>query len=44
MVSLEVVNLLLEDQHPQVLAHELDSVEGVVKARAVAGEAGVRMC
>ena len=38
VVRLEVVDLLAEDQHPQVLAHELDGVEGVVEARAVAGE------
>lgn len=38
VVRLEVVDLLAEDQHPQILAHELDGVEGVVEARAVAGE------
>lgn len=38
MVGLEVVDLLLEDERPEVLAHELYGVEGVVEARAVAGE------
>jgi hypothetical protein len=39
MVRLEVVNLLAKDKHPEVLAEELDHVEGVVEARAVPREA-----
>ena len=39
VVGLEVVDLLLEDEHPEVLAHEFDSVERVVEAWAVAREA-----
>lgn len=39
VVGLEVVDLLLEDEHPEVLADELDGVEGVVEAGAVAREA-----
>lgn len=42
VVGLEVVNLLLEDEGPQVLAQELDHVERVVEAGAVAGEAAQR--
>lgn len=42
MVGLEVVDLLLEDEGPQVLAQELDHVERVVEAGAVAGEAAQR--
>lgn len=38
MVGLEVVDLLLEDEGPQVLAEELDHVKGIVEAGAVAGE------
>lgn len=39
MVGLEVVDLLSEDERPQVLAQKLDDVERVIEARAVAGKA-----
>lgn len=38
VIRLEVVNLLPEHQHPQVLAEELDHIQGVGEARAVFGE------
>lgn len=40
VVRLQVVDLLAEDEHPEVLAEELDHVEGVVEAWAVPREAG----
>ena len=42
VVRLQVVDLLAEDEHPEVLAEELDHVEGVVEARAVPREAAAR--
>ena len=39
VVRLQVVDLLAEDEHPEVLAEELDHVEGVIEARAVPREA-----
>lgn len=42
VVGLEVVDLLLEDEGPEVLAEELDDVERVVEARPVAREAASR--
>ena len=36
VVGLEVVNLLAEHEHPQVLAYELDRVQRVVEPGAVA--------
>lgn len=39
VVGLEIVDLLLENEGPEVFAEELDDVESVVEARAVAGEA-----
>jgi len=44
MVRLEIVDLLAEEQHPEVLAEELDRVEGVCEARAVAREAARMIC
>lgn len=38
VVRLQVVNVLAKDEGPEVFAEELDDVEGVVEARAVAGE------
>lgn len=42
VVRLQVVDLLAEDEHPEVLAEELDHVEGVVEARAVPRESATR--
>lgn len=39
VVRLEVVDLLLEYERPQVLTHELDGVQRIGEAWAVAGEA-----
>lgn len=39
MVGLQIINLLAEDERPDVLAQELDHVERVGEAGAVAGEA-----
>jgi len=38
MIRLEVVDLLPENDRPEVLAKEFDHVEGVGKAGPVAGE------
>lgn len=38
MVCFEVVDVFAEDEGPEVFAEELDDVEGVVEAGAVAGE------
>lgn len=42
VVRLQIVDLLAEDEHPEVLTEELDHVEGVVEARAVPREAATR--
>jgi hypothetical protein len=36
MIRLQVINLLSEHQHPQILAQELDHVQRIREARAVA--------
>lgn len=38
VIGLEVVDLLLEDERPEILADKFYRVKGVVEARAVAGE------
>lgn len=40
VIGLEVVNLLLEEDGPQVFAEELDHVEVIDEAGTVAGESG----
>ena len=40
MIGLEIVDLLLEEDGPEVLAEEFDHVEIVEKAGPVAGESG----
>lgn len=44
VVRLQVVNVLAKDEGPEVFAEELDDVEGVVEARAVAGESAMKLC
>jgi hypothetical protein len=39
VVCLQIVDLLPEHQHPQVLAEKLNHVQCIGEARAVAGEA-----
>lgn len=41
VVRLQVVNVLAKDEGPEVFAEELYDVEGVVEARAVAGESAI---
>ena len=43
MIRLEIVNLLLEEDGPEVFAQEFDDVEAVDEAGAVAGESGGRV-
>ena len=38
MVRFQVVDLLAEDEHPEVFAEEFDYVESVCEAGSVAGE------
>ena len=38
MIRLEVINVLAEDQRPQVLAEEFDDVQRVVKPWAISRE------
>ena len=42
VIGLEVVDLLLEDERPEILADKFYRVKGVVEARAVAGESVCR--
>jgi hypothetical protein len=41
VVRLQVINLLPKHKHPQVLAQELDDIEGISETRAIPGEAVV---
>jgi hypothetical protein len=41
MIGFEVVNLLLEEDGPEVFAEEFDDVEVIDEARTVAGESVV---
>jgi hypothetical protein len=43
MIRLEIIDLFLEDNGPEVLADELNNVEIVGKARPVSGEATISM-
>ena len=41
MISLQIINLLPKQQHPHILAQELDDIERVGEAWSVAGESRI---
>lgn len=42
MISLEIIDLLPENQRPEILAKELNHVEGIAEPWSVAGESGLK--